>query len=126
MLAISIAKSRGADEIIIVGGGGGRLDHLLSNIFMLESLADCGIRHKLCDGMNEAFVMCNGEATLKNHGGYFGLLALEDSIVTATGCKYPLKEATLQRNLPYAVSNEIKDEICTVKVRGKVLITNSK
>ena len=122
MLDISIAKERGAREIILVGGGGGRLDHLLSNVFMLESLADEGIRHRMYDGTNEVFVLSNGEATLENRSGYFGLIALEDSVVTAIGCKYPLSEATLKRTLPYAVSNEVTDTESKIKVRGKVIV----
>ena len=126
MLAISIARSRGADEIILVGGGGGRLDHLLSNIFMLEALADEGIRHRMYDGTNEAFVLSDGEVTLKKRGGYFGIIALEDSVVTATGCKYPLNAAPLKRTLPYAVSNEVTGSEAMIKVRGKVVVIVSK
>ncbi len=122
MLAISIAKSRGADEIILVGGGGGRLDHLLSNIFMLEALADEGIRHRMYDGVNEAFVMCGGEVTLKNCGGYFGLIALEDSTVSVAGCKYPLIDAPLKRTLPYAVSNEVTDTEAKISIKGKIIV----
>ena len=126
MLAISIAKQKGADEIILVGGGGGRLDHLLSNIFMLESLTDENIKAKMYDGVNEVFVLYNGEVKLKNNGGYFGLIALDDSTVSATGCKYPLNEALLKRTLPYAVSNEIVDDSVVLTVKGKVIVSLSK
>lgn len=126
MLAISIAKSRGANEILIVGGGGGRLDHLLSNIFMLEALADEGIRHRMYDGINEAFVLSDGEVTLKKRGGYFGLIALENSTVSASGCKYPLTNAPLKRSLPYAVSNEVTGTEAKITVRGKIIVTVSK
>jgi thiamine pyrophosphokinase len=126
MLAISIARSRGADEIILVGGGGGRLDHLLSNIFMLESLADEGIRHRMYDGINEAFVLSDGEVTLRKLGGYFGLIAIEDSTVSASGCKYPLSEAPLKRILPYAVSNEVIGTEAKISIKGKVIVILTK
>ena len=35
-LAVDTALERGADEIIIIGGLGGRLDHTLSTVFLLE------------------------------------------------------------------------------------------
>ena len=35
-LAVDTALSRGADKIYIIGGLGGRLDHTLSSVFLLE------------------------------------------------------------------------------------------
>ena len=37
-LAVEVALSRGADDLVIVGGLGGRLDHSLSNLAILERL----------------------------------------------------------------------------------------
>ena len=122
MLAVSIAKEKGADEIILVGGGGGRLDHLLSNIFMLEALTDEGIKAEMHDGVNRVFVLSDGTCEIKNSGGYFGLIALEDSTVTASGCKYPLDNAPLRRTLPYAVSNEVAGDAAWIAVKGKIVV----
>lgn len=126
MLAIGIAMAMGAEEIVIIGGGGGRADHWLSNVFMLEALSDCGIRAELNDGINRIFVLSDGEVRLKNVGGYFGLIALENSIVTATGCKYPLAQAPLRRTHPYAVSNEVTSDEAVITVRGKVIVVQSR
>ena len=125
MLAADIACDMGAEEIEIVGGGGGRADHFLSNIFLLESLAERGVKARLHDGVNSVRFLCDGTVRLKNKGGYFGILALEDSTVTAEGCKYSLRDAPLKRSLPYAVSNEVMGEYATVTVKGKVIITES-
>ena len=125
MLAADIACDMGADEINFVGGGGGRADHFLSNIFLLESLAERGVKARLRDGVNSIRFLCDGTVRLKNKGGYFGILALEDSTVTAEGCKYPLKDAALKRSHPYAVSNEVTEEYATVTVKGRVIITES-
>ena len=125
MLAASIAKNRGADEIIIIGGAGGRADHWLSNIFLLESLKKDGISAKLHDGINVIRILSDEAATIPQNGGYFGILALEDSIVTATGCKYPLDRAHITRALPYCVSNEVLGEAATVTVKGKIILTES-
>lgn len=125
MLAVSIALDMGAREISIVGGGGGRADHLLSNVFLLESLAERGVKAQLHDGINSIRFVRNGTVRIANKGGYFGILALEDSIVTAEGCKYPLKDALLTRAHPYAVSNEVTGEYCDVTVRGCAIITES-
>ena len=126
MLAVSIAKSRGADEITVIGGAGGRADHWLSNIFLLEALDAEGIRAELCDGVNVICVVSNRSVTIPQNDGYFGLLALEDSIVTATGCKYPLDSALITRSNPYAVSNEVVGDAANVSVKGKLILTVSR
>ena len=125
MLASRIACDMGAEEINVVGGGGGRADHWLSNIFLLESLAERGVFARLHDGVNSIRFLCDGSVKIKNRGGYFGILALEDSTVTAEGCKYPLRDACLKRSLPYAVSNEVTEEYATVTVKGRAVITES-
>ena len=42
-LAVMTALSRGAGEILIVGGVGGRLDHSLANLSLLEDLDRRGV-----------------------------------------------------------------------------------
>lgn len=123
MLALGIAKERGAREIIIVGGTGGRIDHLLSNLFMLEALETEGIKAKLYDGENLISVLINGSQTIPHGVKYFGVIALEDSRVTITGCKYPLKDAPLKRTYPYAVSNEVTDDFARVTVSGRAIVS---
>ena len=105
MLAISIAKEKGAHSITVIGGAGGRAD--------------------LMDGVNEIFVLTDGCVKIPNRGGYFGLLALEDSVVTAKGCKYPLEDHLLRRTLPYAVSNEVTSDFAEINVKGKIIVTVS-
>ncbi len=127
MLAISQAEKMGAENIVIVGGGGGRADHWLSNIFMLESLASRGITAEMVDGINRIRVVEDGEYVIRSNG-YFGLLALEDSVVSVVGCKYPLTNAILTRRRPYAVSNEVSEAAgnrAIVTVRGAIVITES-
>ncbi len=125
MLAISIAKEKGARSITVIGGAGGRADHWLSNVFMLEALADEGMDARLMDGVNEIFVLTDGCVKIPNRGGYFGMLALEDSVVTAKGCKYPLEDHLLRRTLPYAVSNEVTSDFAEINVKGKIIVTVS-
>ena len=126
MLAIKIAKEKGGEHITVIGGAGGRADHWLSNIFMLEALADEGLDVVLIDGINEIRAVCNGSIRIPNNGGYFGILALNDCIITSTGCKYPLTEAPLLRAHPYGVSNEVTDSFAEINVKGHAIITVSK
>ena len=92
---------------------------------MLEHLSDRGISARLDDGFNRVTVLADGEMAVPNRGGYFGVLALEDCVVTLSGCKYPLEGARLTRGLPYAVSNEVTGNVAKIKIRGKALIIES-
>lgn len=119
MLACDIAIRHGARRITILGGTGGRIDHSLSNLFLLEKLKQDGVEAILCDGDNRARVLSNETVHLHADGfRYFSLLALDQSTVSVTGCKYPLTEADLCRAHPYAVSNEIVGDAAEITVAG--------
>jgi thiamine pyrophosphokinase len=119
MLACSLAIEQGVHEILILGGTGGRIDHSLSNLFLLENLRGRGVRAVLCDGANRVQLLRDESAELvRSSYRYFSLFALEDASVTITGCKYPLTDAPLVRTLPYAVSNEITADTAKISVSG--------
>ena len=108
MLACSLAVESGCTSLLILGGTGGRADHGLSNILYLESLRNCGVDALLTDGENRIRVLRDTSVTLPDRGGYFSVMSLTDSCtVTLEGCKYPLTDALLRREMPYAVSNEV-------------------
>ena len=119
MLACELALKRGAKILRIVGGTGGRLDHSLSNLFLLENLHRRAVRASLCDGFNRICLLENETRRLPRCGyRYFSLIALADASVTLSGCRYPLQNAPLTRTLPYAVSNEICGESAEITVAG--------
>ncbi len=128
MLAAEVAIERGASELYIIGGLGGRADHTLSNVFLLEALSDRGVRVIYTDGSNELRVVRNGECVHIPHGEYryFSTLALDECVISAEGCAYPLDRSTLTRQNAYAVSNETltcgADVTCH---EGKLLIVRS-
>ena len=126
MLACNIAIERGADELLILGGTGGRADHFLANVFFLEALAEKGIKATLTDGENTLYIVKDETVKVKNSGGYFSVFALDSCGVSLTGCKYPLVNYALNRTNPFAVSNEVTDEFATVTIAGKAILCESK
>ncbi len=122
MLACSKAIELGADKITIVGGTGGRADHFLSNLFLLEGLREKGISALLTDGENTLKIISDETTEIINRGGYFSLFALDSCNVSISGCKYPLENYTLTRSNPFAVSNEVVAREATVTVRGKAVL----
>ena len=126
MLACKVAIEHGATDLLILGGTGGRADHFLSNLFLLESLCDQGVSAVLSDGENTLRILQNETTTVTNHSGYFSLFALDSCTITMNGCKYPLTDYTLTRTNPFAISNEIVGETATVAVIGKAILCESK
>ncbi len=128
--AVETAIARGAEEIVIIGGLSGRLDHTLSNLSILEDLSARRVHALITDGNNRVRFI-NSTSTLIARSGYKYvsiLLASEKAKgVSVEGCKYPLKNARLERNLQYAVSNEITGNCALISVRkGSLYIVESR
>ncbi|MBP3378638.1 MAG: thiamine diphosphokinase [Clostridia bacterium] len=126
MLACEYARDNGCTYITIVGGTGGRIDHSLSNVFYLEELRKQGVKVRLTDGENSVQVILNESVTVPADGGYFSVFALDECNITEQGCKYPLTDARLIRQRPYALSNEVVGEYATISVKGAALLVTSK
>lgn len=129
-LAVEMALSRGATELVIVGGLSGRLDHTLSNLAILEHLNEKKIYAIMTDGQNRVRFVRNSGA-LVPHGAfkYLSLIAADKVVkgVSVKGCKYPLENAKLSKTHQYAVSNEIQGNCALVEVRkgGLYIIESS-
>ena len=138
-LAVDTAISRGADEIYIIGGLGGRLDHTLSSVFLLEYIADKGADAVMTDGQSRVRVMKTaGEPvslmipkTFDGENGfkYLSVVPLTDECegVRISGVFYPLDGVTLKRSYSYAVSNEITSDHAEITLeRGTMLVIESR
>ena len=131
MLAVDMALSMGAEEIFIFGGLGGRADHGLSNMYLLEYIYTRGAVGCISDGKNVVRYIRDGSITFPPDGHkYFSLISLDLSSVgvTVIGGKYPLENAELKRERQYAVSNEflpgVSEATVTVE-KGALLIITS-
>ena len=128
--AVSLALERGADELLLIGSLGGRLDHALSTLSVLEDLWDRGIPAIITDGQNRARFLCSDTVNIpRSEFTYLSVVAADREVegVTVTGCKYPLWDATLSRRVQFAVSNEITAEAASVTVEeGGVYIIESR
>ena len=131
-LAINIALENGADEIYIISGLSGRLDHTLSNLYLLEALTNCGISACIYDGKNRVRYLKERSSLLipKSEYKYFGLILAQSEAkgVSIEGAKYPLKNAKLTRSNPsFAISNEVLGNFAMVSVKkGGLFVIESK
>ena len=122
--AVSLALERGADEIIMIGGLEGRLDHTLAFLSILEDLWENRQRRVpavITSGKNRVRYLRNSGVILpRSQYRYFGVLAADSQIkgVTVEGAKYPLKNKTLLRsNRGLAISNEIVGNCALIEIK---------
>ena len=130
-MAVDEARKRGAKHITIIGGLGGRLDHTLSCLAILEDLWEKGDRLAVIDsGYSRVRFLSSDSALIPRSGyKYLSLLAVDPVVkgVEIDGVKYPIKGAKLNRTYQFAVSNEITGNCAFIAVKkGRLLIVESR
>ncbi|HWQ12983.1 MAG TPA: thiamine diphosphokinase [Roseiflexaceae bacterium] len=123
-LALLLAAERGADAIDVLGGLGGRWDHTLANVAMLDMPELRGRRVRLLDGWQTLFVVRDAAAIEGNRGDTVSLLPLtaEARGVTTRGLLYPLEDATLRYEQARGVSNVLLEPPGRVALREGLLL----
>jgi thiamine pyrophosphokinase len=128
-LAIALdAAARHVDDadarFTVVGGHGGRLDHLLANALLLA--ADDYATHAVRAFMGAATVhVVRDRAELHGiRGEHVSLLPLHGPAVgvTTSGLLYPLHDETLEPGSTRGVSNELDTPAAEVRLRAGVLL----
>ena len=129
-VAVEVAIEKGADDIVIVGGLSGRLDHTMSNIGILRDAKLRGVHAYIVDGNNRVRYIKNDSLLIAKSGYKYLSLVCDSEIakgVEVKGVKYPLERATLKANFQYAVSNEIDGNCALVAVKkGALLVIESR
>lgn len=128
-LAVKTALENGATNIFIIGGLGGRLDHTLSNLAILQNLYENNIRATITDGANRIrYIKSSSDLIARSNFKYISVIACDEKVkgVSIEGCKYPLKNATLSNKFQYAISNEILKNCALISVKkGGIYIVES-
>ena len=128
-VAIDAAIENGAEQIVIIGGLDGRLDHTLSNLAILRDLFEKNIYAVITDGVNRVrYIRSTSTLLARSRYKYFSLIADDERVkgVDIEGGKYPLKNAAILRKHQYAVSNEITGNCALIAVKkGGLFIVES-
>lgn len=127
-LAIETAIKMGAEDITMLGGTGGRIDHMLANIHLLAGCLERGIAACMVDRQNRICIL-DGETTFYRrnlHGKYLSFIPLTEQVlgITLTGFQYPLtrRNITIGREAGLCVSNELVEEKGTITFDSGLLI----
>lgn len=106
-LALDLAIREGYREIWMIAPFGGRLDHTIANLCLLEQAALRGVRLKLYDGENFAFLLNEGDYTFQTHYHYLSFFPWKGTAtISLSGVKYPVDHYELRTEYPIGVSNQ--------------------
>ncbi|MCX7842943.1 MAG: thiamine diphosphokinase [Clostridia bacterium] len=128
-LAVELAVGRGSRTVIILGGVGNRLDHSLSNVFLLKKLLDIGVKGIIADESNEITIINDSIELDREENITVSLLPLSERVegVTTRGLYYPLKDATMELGSTWGVSNKFSESTACVAIKkGLLLVIKSR
>ena len=121
-LAIAVASARGATNLVVVGGGGGRLDHLLANAAVIAGYR--GGTVQWLTGAEIVYVVSETQVITGSIGDLVTLLAAGGDArgVTTRGLRYPLDRETLRFGSTRGLSNVMLTTEAVVTVESGVLV----
>jgi thiamine pyrophosphokinase len=126
-LAVAAAMARGAGHIVVVAGGGDRLDHVLATLLLLPEPAGAGAAVEAWVGQAHV-VALRGPAQAKldgETGAVLSLLPLGGAAegVATEGLRFPLHGERLPAATTRGVSNEFLGGAALVSLeRGALLV----
>ncbi|MEW9124011.1 MAG: thiamine diphosphokinase [Thermotaleaceae bacterium] len=123
-LAIRYALDLNATDIAIFGAIGTRMDHTLSNIFLLVPLLKRGIQGKLIDEYNEISITHNNIEVEKKIGNNITILPLVSQVkgITLEGFQYPLEEYDMKMGESIGISNRVLSDYGKIIVQEGILL----
>lgn len=131
-LAVRDALKAGCSEADLLGATGGRIDHELSNLYLLAQAKRQGLSVTVYDRNNRISVLDAGAGKKRefwketSYGTYISFLPLTETVkgITLTGFKYPLtgKDISMRKNPGLCVSNEICGERAVITFEDGILL----
>ena len=126
-LALELAVEAGATEIVVFGGYGGRLDHLLANALLLAAPALAGVALRWCIGSTTVAPARPGVPVevAGEPGDRVSLLPIGGPAegVTTRGLRWPLDGETLPAGSTRGISNQIDGVPTLIAVQRGTLLT---
>ena len=123
-LALTAALRRDPDRIVVIGGQGGRFDHLLGTILLLTSDRWAGVDLEWVAARGRVRVIRAGVTLHGTVGSLLTLLAVHGPAVgvTTTGLRWKLDDATIHPGSTWGVSNVFTAPVATVQLRSGLLL----
>jgi len=123
-LAVDCALASSPQRLIVFGAFGGRIDHTLANVLLLEKAVERGVEVELIAGDETAWLI-QSDFTLPvgQAGDRISLVPLSEEVVVRTdGLRYRLHDESLRRTSARGISNAIDGLPVRIVVRSGTLL----
>ena len=123
-LAISEAFRRGATSLILVGGMGGQLDHVLAHAGFLVTLAERGVEVMMTSGSEEAYGLADdlhfADAKM---GERLSVMPMTNLIgLNISGVKWPLTNSNIKLGTAQTLANVVTGPVQISLTAGKAIV----
>ncbi|WP_352419964.1 thiamine diphosphokinase [Proteiniborus sp.] len=126
-LSIEYAIEKGANDIVLLGAIGSRLDHSMANIMLLYKFINQNINITVIDSHNEVFITKDLLRLNNKEDSFISIIPLINSKVSLQGFEYDTNCVDFNIGSTLGISNAIKDEVGLVKVEeGICLVIRSR
>ena len=130
MLAVKLGIEKGYKEFVIYGALGGRMDHSIANLLVVNYLSDNKCK---CTVVDEAVTIRNvfdGKIVLEGKdSGVFSVFTLKNEAkgVSISGAKYEVSDCVFTNSIPLGVSNEFVGKDVVIEVEdGQLIVMENK
>jgi thiamine pyrophosphokinase len=128
-LALSYALEQKAQDVILFGLLGGRLDLSMANLMLLVKDDWDSMSLAISDGPDTAYVMHGNENIVLqgNPGDIVSLLPLTNKVtdVSSQGLRWPLRNIELKLGSTLSISNEMLEHSAAIRIgEGKLLLVH--
>ena len=125
-IALDAALTLAPTDVLVIGGDGGRLDHLLANVLVLTSPSYAGVRVRARLGPASVHVLRGGDEVVLDGrpGDTVTLLSVHGPAtgIRTAGLRYPLADEALAPGTSRGVSNVLEEPPARVALRDGVLL----
>lgn len=115
-LAVRYAVDKGYEDILILGATGDRMDHTITDIFLLTLC----VRGCVADDNNEIYLLRDSVEIHGKKGDTLSLIPINGDMegVYTEGLEYPLKGESLYFAKSRGVSNVMEKAVCRIRIKS--------
>ena len=123
-LAILWAIKNQASDITIIGATGTRIDHTLSNIFLMKIIVAKRMPCKIIDDNNEIYFVIDQIKLKGKTGDLISIIPITEKVtgITTKGLKYSLVNAEMIMGSSLGISNVFLENQVYIKIKKGILI----
>ena len=122
--ALRLIWEHGADEVVILGALGGRLDHMLSNLMLLEYAMNLGLMARIADRECDIAIYEKDVRIKGKIGSTVSIFPVNGTAVVTClgGLQYPLESLVLNSDDPIGLSNVFIKPEAELVIKGRILV----